>query len=140
MSSVRKKDQSPHKFTVLDAALNVYDHTTTVISNPNIFKPKYQFLIDRLDNYASMIYHCCRSANEDYDNRIKEEAEVRIELQSEAIKYCMKLKTDIRLAQRKYHLRTSKVSYWNKITNLAMESIKSWRTSEIRTYKENYGL
>ena len=74
MSSVRKKDQSPHRFTVLDIALDVYDYTTTVIANPKVFDRTYKDLIDRMDREASLIYHYCRAANDDYDNRIKDKA------------------------------------------------------------------
>lgn len=140
MSSVRKKDQAPHRFTTLDLILDCYNHTTTLISNEKVFDRTYKNLIDRIDAEASMIYHCCRTANEDYDNRKQDEAEVRLKLQAEAIENCMWLKTDIRLAQRKFHLRAKKVIYWNSLVNKAMESIKAWHTSEKRNYKEKYGL
>lgn len=84
MSSVRKKDQTPHRFTVLDLVLDVYDHTTTLLANEKVFDPKYQTLINRIDNAASMAYHCCRAANEDYDNRDKTEAQIRLRLEAEA--------------------------------------------------------
>ena len=38
MSSVRKKDQSEHRFTVLDKCLDLYDHTTAVTANPKKVK------------------------------------------------------------------------------------------------------
>lgn len=138
MSSVRKKDQSPHRFTTLDLILDCYEHTTTVIANPKF--NTCPSLRDRIDNEASMIYHCCRVANEDYDNRKEDEAKIRIELQKEAIEHCLWLKTDIRLVQKKLHLRARKCIYWTGLVNKAMESIKAWRVSEIRSYKEHHGL
>lgn len=78
MSGVRKKDQSPHRFTTLDLILKMYDHTTAVIANEKIFDPKYRKLIDDIDDNARQIYHLCRVANEELDNRVKEEAKHRI--------------------------------------------------------------
>ena len=140
MSSVRKKDQKPHRLTTLDLILDAYNHTTLLISNPKIFDPRFQSLIDRIDMEASMIYHLCRTANEDYDNRKQDEALIRLRLQEEAIEKCMWLKTDIRLAQRRFHLRAKKVAYWNGLVNAALDSIKAWHSAEKRRYKETFGL
>lgn len=138
MSSVRKKDQSPHRFTTLDLILDCYEHTTVVIANPKFDTCKS--LKERIDNEASMIYHCCRAANEDYDNRKQDEAMIRIKLQKEALEHCRWLKTDIRLVQKKLHLRARKCIFWTGLVNTAMESIKAWHISELRNYKEKYGL
>lgn len=140
MSGVRKKNQTPHRFTTLDVILKMYDHTLTVISNQNIFDRTYQSLIDDIDNHARQIYHLCRVANEEYDNRIKEEAEIRIRLEEEAIESCKWLRTDIFLAQKKFHLRAKKTAYWDGLVKDAMASIKSWNATERRLYKENHGL
>lgn len=140
MSGVRKKDQSPHRFTTLDLILKMYDHTTTILANEKIFNPKYQKLIDSIDANARQIYHLCRVANEELDNRIKEEAEHRLVLQEEAIDACRWLRTEIMLAQRKFHLRAKKVVYWDSLVVDAMSSIKNWNNSEKRLYKENHGL
>lgn len=140
MSGVRKKDQSPHRFTTLDVILKMYDHTTNVISNEKLFDPKFQKLTDEIDFYAKEVYHKCRVANEELDNRIKEEAEIRIALEEEAMKACKWLKTDIMLAQRKFHLRARKVTYWKSLVDDSLESIRKWHAAEIRTYKNTHGL
>lgn len=140
MSNVRSKQRSDHRFTVSDVVLDLYEHTTTVTSNPNIFTARFQSLTDKIDNEAAMIYHLCRSANEDYDNRIKEEAEMRIAMQREALKRCMWLKTYIGLAKKRFHLRAGKVIFWNKKVNAAMEKIKAWNQAEIRNYNQIHGL
>lgn len=67
MSTVRKKDQSTHRFTTLDLILKMYDHTTTVIANEKLFGPKFSSLTDEIDYYAKCIYHKCRVANEELD-------------------------------------------------------------------------
>ena len=85
MSSVRKRNQTPHKFTTLDIILDMYDYTSQIISNDKVFDRTYKSLIDRIDNEASMIYHLCRTANEDYDNRNEEEVQIRLKLEEEAI-------------------------------------------------------
>ena len=118
----------------------MYDHTTTLLANKKIFDPTYQRLIDDIACHARDIYHLCRVANEELDNRIKEEAAQRIALQNEAIDACRWLRTEIMLAQRKFHLRARKVVYWDSLVVDAMNSIKGWNASEKRLYKEKYGL
>lgn len=138
MSGVRKKDQSEHRFSTLDIILDMYEHTTNVIANPKFDKiPKMR---DQIDDEASKIYHYCRSANEDYDNRKEEEAKVRLQLEEEAIIRCMWLKTYTRLAKKKLHLRAKQVIYWNKVINKAMDAIKAWHASEKNNYRQLYGL
>lgn len=138
MSSVRKKDQSEHRFTVLDKCLDLYDHTTTVTANPKF--QQCPTLTDRINDEAAMIYHLCRCANEDLDARDKQEAAMRMNLQAEALGHCKWLKTYIMLAQRKLHLRAKKAAYWTGLVNAAMDYIKKWQVSEKRRYKETYGL
>lgn len=138
MSSVRKKDQSEHRFTVLDKCLDLYDHTTTVTANPKF--QQCPTLTDRLNDEAAMIYHLCRCANEDLDARDKQEAAMRMNLQAEALGHCKWLKTYILLAQRKLHLRAKKAAYWTSLVNTAMDYIKKWQVSEKRRYKETHGL
>ena len=138
MSGVRKKDQAEHRFSVLDAILDMYDHTTNVISNEKIFDPKFQKLIDEIDYYAKDIYHKCRVANEELDNRVEDEARMRIELEEEAMEMCKWLKTDIMLAQRKFHLRARKVTYWKGLVDEARNSISNWNASEKRHYKQTF--
>ena len=140
MSGVRQKDRSVNRFTTLDKILDMYDHTTTVTANPKIFDRTYSGLISRINSEAAMIYHYCRVANEDLDNRIQSEAKQRLELQEKAIDRCLWLKTDIRLAQRTFHLRAKKVVYWNNLVNIALEAIKAWNSTEKRAYKDKYGL
>lgn len=140
MSNVAKKQRNKHRFTTLDVLLDMYEHTTNVTANPNIFDKKFRGLVDKIDNEAMMIYHLCRSANEDYDNRIKDEAEIRIEMQREALKRCKWLKSYIGLAKKRFHLRARKVIFWNGKVNDAMEAIKVWNQAEIRDYRNNHGL
>ena len=140
MSGVRKNQQTEHRFTTLDIILKMYDHTATLISNDKVFDRKYIMLINRLESNARLIYHYCRSANEDYDNRKQEEAQIRLNLETKAIECCQWLKTDIRLAQKIFHLRAKKVIYWNSLVNDALSAIKKWNIAEKRLYKENHGL
>lgn len=140
MSSVRKKDQTPHRFTVLELALDVYDHTTTVLANSKIFDRTYGQVISRMEKEAALIYHYCRVANDDCDNRIKDEAQLRIEYEEKALRECQWLKTDIKLSQRLFHLRAKKACYWTELVNKAMAAIKAWNVAEKRQYDNNFGL
>lgn len=140
MSSVRKKDQAEHRFTVLDKVLDMYSHTITVISNDKIFDRTYSSMISRIEEEARTIYHYVRSANEDYDNRKQDEALMRIKLQEQAIELCKWLKTDVRLAKNVFHLRAKKVAYWTKLINESMAAINGWHIGEKRNYRETYGL
>lgn len=128
MSSVRKKDQSEHRFTTLDIILDMYSHTCTVISNPKF--NECPDLKNRIEHEAAMIYHLCRAANEDYDNRVASEAKIRIELEAEAIEHCMWLKTNLRLSQKLLHIRAKKIIYWNGLVNNALNAIKKWKAAE----------
>lgn len=128
MSSVRKKDQSEHRFTTLDIILDMYSHTCTVISNPKF--SECPDLKNRIEHEAAMIYHLCRAANEDYDNRVASEAKIRIELEAEAIEHCMWLKTNLRLSQKLLHIRAKKIIYWNGLVNNALNAIKKWKAAE----------
>lgn len=140
MSSVRKNEQSSNRFTVLDVALELYDHTTTVTANPKIFQPSQQKLTDQIIEEAALVYHCCRTANEDLDARKRDEALMRIQLEEEALNHCKWLKTDIKLAQRKLKFRAKKAIAWTKKVNRTMDLIKAWIASEKRNYKQNHGL
>lgn len=139
MSNIHKRNRLQHRLTVLDKALDVYEHTTNLLANEKVFKRTYQGLIDKLDNEATMIYHCCRVANEELDARVVDEAKMRIQLQKEAISHCKWLKTYIMLSGKKFHLRARQVIYWNELVNTAMTYITAWNRSEIKAYKENMG-
>lgn len=138
MSGVRKKDQSEHRFTTLDIVLDMYDHTTTVTANLKF--DNHPEIRNRINDEAALIYHYCRSANEDYDNRDIDESLMRINLENEAVRRCMWLKTYIRLAQKKLHLRAKKVIFWNRVVNTAMDAIKRWIASEKKNRREMFGL
>ena len=138
MSGVRKKDQSEHRFTTLDIILDMYEHTTTVTANPKF--ETIQTIKQEIELEAAMIYHFCRSANEDYDNRKQDEAKIRIELQEQAIEKCMWLKSWTRLAQKKLHLRAQKIIFWNSKINAAMNAIKTWNVAEKKNYTVLFGL
>lgn len=139
LMSVRKNQRPENRFTVLDLALDLYNHTTTNTANEKIFDRTYRTIIDRIDDESAMIYHLCRVANEDLDNRVEEEARERINLQSEALRHCLRLKTDIRLAQRRFHLRAKRVVYWNDLVNKTMAAIKAWNAAEARNYRKTFG-
>lgn len=100
MSNVRKNKRSEHRLTVLDKALDLYEHTTTILANPKTFKRTYQSLIDKIDHEATMIYHCCRVANDELDARKEEEAKERILLEEEALEHCRWLKTYVMMAKK----------------------------------------
>lgn len=87
MSSVRKKNRSENRFTVLDLCLDVYEHTTTVTANRKLDRT-YASILDKINESAPLAYHCARAANEDYDNRDREEAKIRLGLQEEALEHC----------------------------------------------------
>ena len=139
MSGVRKKDQTPHRLTVLDALLDMFDHTIKVTDNPKIFTEQYKTLTDQIRGEARLIYHYCRTANEDLDNRIEEEALERLRLEREALKLCSDLKTDIMLAKKIYHLKASKAIAWTRYVDKAIPLIRSWHNSEKIKYREHFG-
>ena len=139
MSSVRNKDQTPHRLTVLDAIPDMYEHTIKVTDNPKIFDAQYKELTESIRSEARLIYHYCRTANEDLDNRIEDEALERLRLQREALRLCSDLKTDIMLAKKVFHLRAQKQIAWTKYVNAVIPLIQSWHKSEKANYKEKFG-
>ena len=138
MSSVRKNERSSHKFTVLDACLDLYEHTTTITAGKKF--ENHRWIADKMNRETMTVYHYCRSANEDYDAREANEAKIRLELEDKAIELCMWLKTDIMLAKKLIHLRVKQVIFWTEMTNKTLALIKAWRKSEQERYKENNGL
>ena len=140
MSSVRKKDQSTNRFTTLDIILEMWLHTNNLLNNPKKFDRTYSKLIDTISYEARLIYHLCRVANEDLDNRIKDEAIERLRLQKQALQACKDLKTDIMLAKVQFHLRTKSVTYWTKLVNNAMKAIQNWHATERKLCRENHGV
>lgn len=138
--SVRKRNRTDNRFTVLDKAEDIYNHTVQVMENEKIFGSKYQKLQDRIEHSAAMIYHCCRVANEECDARTKEGILERIRLQEKALEFCHLLKTDIKLAKRVYHLRASKTVFWASLVKDAQEYIKAWNQAEMKRAKDNHGL
>ncbi len=124
---------------MLDAVLDMYEHTIKVTDNPKIFTEQYKELTESIRSEARLIYHYCRTANEDLDNRIEEEALERLRLQREALKKCSDLKTDIMLAKKVFHLRAKKQIAWTGYVNAVIPLIKSWHNSEKKSYNENHG-
>ena len=124
---------------MLDALLDMFDHTIKVTDNPKIFTEQYKTLTDQIRGEARLIYHYCRTANEDLDNRIEEEALERLRLEREALKLCSDLKTDIMLAKKIYHLKASKAIAWTRYVDKAIPLIRSWHNSEKIKYREHFG-
>lgn len=139
MSNVRKNRRSAHRFLVCDKALDLYEHTVRLIANDRIFDRAYKSLIDDIELTAMKIYHLCRVANDDLNARDKEEAAMRIKLEGDALDQCAWLKTYIFMAEKTFHLRASKVCYWNGLLRATKDMISSWRRVEIEHYKEIFG-
>ena len=137
MSGVRKKDQKPNKWTTLDAILDMVEHTMDVTNNTKLFTD--EGLTMQIRHEARLIYHYCRTANEELDNRKQDEALERIRLQDKALKVCSDLKTDIMIAKRVFHLRASKQIAWTGYVNNVIPLIKSWNQSEKKRYKDVFG-
>ena len=140
MSNVRKRERSTHRLTVLDRALDLYEHTTNLLANEKYNKPNMRVLTIKIDNAATIIYHNCRSANEDLDAGKPDEARMRLELQVEALRQCKWLKTYIMMAKRKLHLRWNSVYYWKSLADNAKDIIEAWHKSEIKSFRKNHGL
>ena len=124
------------KWDLLDAALELSTYSTNVLSGKK-FAERQQFSkrFQRMDDYATSIYHDIRVANSKNLKKPEERTE-RARLQGEAIDLCEKLITDVEISKALVHMRAKQMITWtDKIRNI-MERIKGWRESD----KKNQGL
>lgn len=137
--SVRKNEQTPSSFAVLDTILTLVTYVCSILTNEKIFIPRYQKLIDKMLEESCMIYHKCRVANK-INMRIKDEiiyrenAQQRLRLERESLRLCEELMTDIMISQKVFHLKASKVRHWTKLTMDSQNAIEAWYKSEVRRY------
>lgn len=138
--SVRKNEQSKSKFEVLDVTLQLVSYTCQILSNEKIFIPRYQRIIDKMNDEVCMIYHCCRVANkidmrEYNEDALREKTQQRLKLERQALTLCEDLHTDIMISQKLFHLKASRVRHWTKLTTEAQKIINGWYKSEKERYR-----
>ena len=85
-----------------------------------------------------MIYHLVRVAN-DIKTDSHEHMLLRIKNQNAALSMCEDLKTDIMIAKGLFHLRASRIRYWNKLANETKKLIQNWQKSDASLLKQ-YGM
>lgn len=135
MSNVHGRDKSTSRFNISDMALDLAVYTENITSNPKVFNPTHQKVIDRITYEATAIYHKIRVAN---DQNVKKEPyrkETRLRLQLEALDMIEDLKTDIMISKGLFHLRMKRIKHWNKQCNRIRDMVAAW----IKSDREEYG-
>lgn len=132
--SIRKNQRGePSTFVLLNIALDMSTYTINIISNERVFIPKYQKVIDRIAEEATSIYHLIRVANgiKVTDSNLADE---RLRLQDEAEVLCERLKSDIMIAHKLFHLRERRVVTWTKKVDNVETNLHSWHLSDKKRY------
>lgn len=131
--SVVKSKQGKNKFELFDKTARMAAHTLKITQNPNVFDPdNSKEIVSEIRTAAVRIHILCWRANDikvpSENNR--EQIEMRMKLEYEALKYCTDLKGLINLAKPLYRLSSKKVAYWMKLVLEVQSLITSWRESE----------
>lgn len=118
-------------------ALKLLKHTAIVVSNENIFLPKFDKVVTSDILYdAKNIYLNVIKANRIH---VKEKgdgtAEQRLKLQREALRLCKDLIDNITIAKAIMHLSTRKCGYWVHLVNCAYDAIEKWHSSDVNRYR-----
>ncbi len=133
--SVPEGQRKSGKLEVLVKALDVANHTNKLLSNQKKFDPKFDYVLgDDIKRTARDIYRHCWGAN-NIRAINKETWQARKRLQQQACLDCNELLILIDMAYGTYHLASSKVEYWGRITIEAREKIKAWRNADKKRYK-----
>lgn len=132
--SVPEGQRKSGKLEVLVKALDVANHTNKLLSNQKKFDPKFDYVLgDDIKRTARDIYRHCWGAN-NIRAINKETWQARKRLQQQACLDCNELLILIDMAYGTYHLASSKVEYWGRITIEAREknqSVEERRQKEI---------
>lgn len=108
-------------------------HTLHITRNPNVFDPENsREIIAEIRTTAVRIHVLCWRANDirvpEKDNR--KQIEARMELQTQALRYCTDLKALINLAKPLYHVSGKKTKNWMRKVLEVQNLISGWRDSD----------
>ena len=132
--SVRKDERSESKLKVQDKAEELLAHTVHIVSNPNVFDPKYAMLHERIVDCAVEIGVCLWEANGIRVDRDAGKYRMRRDLQDRAIRKTASLLYLMTAAKRLDHLRSRKYWHWVGMAETVKDMAKKWRDSDAHRY------
>lgn len=132
-----KRDES--RFSLALKAEALAEHTIQITANEKVFLPEYRKAVtDDIINTAKNIYLGIREAN-DVTVRVGtlfqlEDFKERNRLQREALRNTKRLLYLIDLAHRLFHLKTTRVEYWSKMTINVKNRLHGWIDDDFNRY------
>ena len=109
-------------------------HTIKIMSNPNVFDPKYSLLINRVIDCAVDIGQDMWEANGIMVGNDPRKWQARRGLQERACRHFDVLLYLVTLSKRAFHLRTAKFTYWAGLVTKARNLARAWHDSDRRRY------
>jgi len=132
--SVRKAERNESKLELQVKVEELVAHTVHIVSNPNVFDPKYRDLHERIIDCAIGIGCDMWEANGIYVKDDPGRYRARRELQDRAVRQIDVLLYLMTVARRLDHLRKRKYSHWVAMARGVKDMARKWRDSDARRY------
>lgn len=132
--SVPKPLRSESKLEAQVATENMIIHTVKITSNPNVFRPEYSAVTNRVIDCAIGIGQDMWEANGIRIGNDPEKWMIRSGLQERACRHFDDLLYLITLCKRTFHLRSSKFGHWVELVTRARDLARAWRDSDKKRY------
>lgn len=132
--SVPVGQRSASKLDVQVSAEELVRHTVHIMSNPNVFDPRYAAFASRVIDCAVGIGQDLWEANGIYVGGDPRKWAVRRDLQEQACRRLDTLLYLIGVCRRLYHLRGGKYRNWSSMATKTRDLARRWRDSDARRY------
>jgi len=127
-------------FYAVDSARGLAVHTIRICSNPKVFDPRYNGVVDKIVGLAMGIYADAWEANhvlvrKDPEGKpLQSDWEIRRNYEVSAARKCSILLSMIDLSKQLFHLRSRKVKAWAQMTISTRADIIRWAQSDQKRY------
>ena len=138
MSNVPEYKRKESTCKAVIKARHLATYTIQICSNNKIFLPEYnQLLTNEIACDAKEAYILAWRANKiRVEGRLAGElGKIRLRMQKEAILNCKSLLPLIELAQKVYHLDSSRIEYWTRLTLETASTLTNWHEGDMKRYK-----
>ena len=133
--SVRKNERNEGKLEVHAKAEELVSHTVHIVSNPNVFDPRYDSFHGRIVDTAVSVGCDLWEANGIYVKDDPARYAVRRDLQDRAIRNINVLLYLMTVAKRlDKKMRSSKYRHWVSLARTTRALAVKWRDSDARRY------
>lgn len=138
MSNVVESKRQDNIFTKFINARKLASYTVSITKNKKIFSIEYSAALEfDIVESAKRIFIDAWEANDVYVSSYEDWKE-RERLQLSSIRACNRLLALIQLARSVYHLKSSRVEYWSKLTVQSKEDLRTWHTNDKKRYTAIY--